>query len=312
MNRAAVILADGVIYWNGVVLLLAAGAAVCLFLSAYLAGGGSSAGAAVAGPVALECSLVLSRLLHWYFMPDSYPGFLEAMTDYTRGDYALPGVFLGCLLAAGLTRLLRLETHIFRLLDAMSLGLCGGIAAGRLSFLFGSADRGPAAEGFAPFVLPVVNEVSGNPEYRLATFVLQSVAAGLLCLILWGVFLFGKPRRRRITLLFLLFYPAGQVVLDSTRYDSLYLRSNGFLRFSQLASAVTLAAAGVYSAVSMAKRRGFRFWQLPLWLSMAALLAAAGYMEYVVQRRGGGWEAYLIMTACVVLFSLLSLWQSPG
>lgn len=312
MDRVALILGDSFLYWNSALLVLAGAAAVCLFLCAYLGSGGSGLAAAVAVPAALVGSVFLSRLLHWYFRPDSYANVVTALVDYTAGGYALPGVFCGCALAAALVRLLGLEGNLFRLLDAMSLGLCGGIGLGRLACFFSSADRGQVVSPAIPEPLawPALNAVSGEAEYRLATFLLQAVSAGILSLILWGFFLTGRAKRGEITLFFLLLYTMSQTVLDSTRYDSLYLRSNGFLRATQVVCAVTLTAAGIFCSVRMVRRRGFRFWNIPLWIAMAAALAGAGYMEYFVQRHGDrGLFCYSIMTACVVSFALLALGQ---
>lgn len=312
MERVALILGDTFLYWNSIVLVLSGAAAVCLFLWAYLGSGGSGLAASVAVPAALVGGVFFSRLIHWYFRPDSYSDALTALTDYTAGGYALPGVFCGCALAAVLARLLRLEGSLLRLLDAMSLGLCVGIGLGRLSCFFSAADRGQVVSGAIPepIAWPAMNAVSAEAEYRLATFLLQAVFAGVLGLILWGFFLTGRAKRGEVTLFFLLLYAMGQTVLDSTRYDSLYLRSNGFLRVTQLLSAVTLAAAGVFCAVRMVRQRGFRLWNVLLWIVMAAALAGAGYMEYFVQRHGDrGLFCYSIMTACVVTFALLALMQ---
>ena len=312
MERVALILGDTFLYWNSIVLVLSGAAAVCLFLCAYLGSGGSALAAAVAVPAALVGSVFFSRLIHWYFRPDSYSDALTALTDYTAGGYALPGVFCGCALAAVLVRLLRLEGSLFRLLDAMSLGLCAGIGLGRLSCFFSAADRGQVVSGGIPepIAWPAMNAVSAQAEYRLATFLLQAVFAGVLGLILWGFFLTGRAKRGEVTLFFLLLYAMGQTVLDSTRYDSLYLRSSKRAGTENIAGAVPLAAAAVFVAARLVRRRGFRFWNVLLWIVMAAALAGAGYMEYFVQRHGDrGLFCYSIMTDCVVTFALLALAQ---
>ena len=113
---------------------------------------------------ALVLSLFFGRLLHWYFRPDSYPGFWSAITDYTSGGYALMGCFVGCVAAAGLVRLLRLEPFAPAMLDAMSLGGCAGIAVGRLACFFSAADRGQLMPFTAlPLAYPVNNVVTGAP-----------------------------------------------------------------------------------------------------------------------------------------------------
>lgn len=309
MEQIAFISGNSVFYWNSVVLALAAGAASCIFLAFYLPGGRPGA-AAAAVPGALVLSLFFGRLLHWYFRPDSYPGFWSAITDYTSGGYALMGCFVGCAAAAGLVRLLRLEPFAPSMLDAMSLGGCAGIAVGRLACFFSAADRGQLMPFTAlPLAYPVNNVVTGAPEYRLATFVLQAMAAALIFAALAVFFLLGKKRRTGdVTLLFLLLYGLTQAVLDSTRYDSLYLRSNGFVSAVQLLSAAALVGVSALFSARMIKGRGMRRRYVPLWIGMLALLGGAGYMEYFVQRHGDrALFSYAIMTACLGIFTALSL-----
>lgn len=309
MEQIAFISGNSVFYWNSVVLALAAGAASCIFLAFYLPGGRPGA-AAAAVPGALVLSLFFGRLLHWYFRPDSYPGFWSAITDYTSGGYALIGCFVGCAAAAGLVKLLRLEPFAPAMLDAMSLGGCAGIAVGRLACFFSAADRGQLMPFTAlPLAYPVNNVVTGAPEYRLATFVLQAMAAALIFAALAVFFLLGKKRRTGdVTLLFLLLYGLTQAVLDSTRYDSLYLRSNGFVSAVQLLSAAALVGVSALFSARMVKGRGMRRRYVPLWIGMLALLGGAGYMEYFVQRHGDrALFSYAIMTACLGIFTALSL-----
>lgn len=309
MEQIAFISGNSVFYWNSVVLALAAGAASCIFLAFYLPGGRPGA-AAAAVPGALVLSLFFGRLLHWYFRPDSYPGFWSAITDYTSGGYALMGCFVGCAAAAGLVKLLRLEPFAPAMLDAMSLGGCAGIAVGRLACFFSAADRGQLMPFTAlPLAYPVNNVVTGAPEYRLATFVLQAMAAALIFAALAVFFLLGKKRQTGdVTLLFLLLYGLTQAVLDSTRYDSLYLRSNGFVSAVQLLSAAALVGVSALFSARMVKGRGMRRRYVPLWIGMLALLGGAGYMEYFVQRHGDrALFSYAIMTACLGIFTALSL-----
>ena len=99
MERIALIMGSTFVYWSAIVLTLAAGVTICVFLACYLPRGNGNA-AAVAVPTGLVLSVLLARLAHWYFRPDGYSSFLAAMTDYTTGGYALLGVFLGCVLTA--------------------------------------------------------------------------------------------------------------------------------------------------------------------------------------------------------------------
>lgn len=310
MDRIAFILGHTFVYWNSIVLTLAAAVAICVFLACYLPRG-ESAAAAVAVPMALVLSVVLSRLAHWYFRPDSYADLLEAMTDYTTGGFALLGAFAGCGLTGLILRLTGLERKPARLLDAMSLGGCAGIALGRLACFFSAADRGQILESIhsLPFAYPVNNVVTGAPEYRLATFVLQSGVTAAIFAALLAFFLLSKKRKAGdVTLLFLLLYGASQAVLDSTRYDCLYMRSNGFISAVQVSGAVAVAAVSAVFSVRMVKSRGFRAWYPAVWLAMLALLGGAGYLEYFVQRHGDrALFSYSIMSVCLGSIAALAV-----
>lgn len=314
MERIAFIIGENFIYWSSIVLTLAAAAAICLFAAFYLGKTGKGLSTALVIPLAMLLSLIFSRFMHWYCRADSYSGFFSAMTDYTSGGYALMGVFAGCALAAAVLRILQFTKDLPEMLDCMSIAGAAGIAVGRLASFFNASDRGQIVEGIKnlPWVYPVTNTVSGVVEYRLATFVIQAMVAGLLFLALAAFYIAGtkggKLRSGDTCIVFLLCYGASQVVLDSTRYDSLFFRSNGFVSIVQVLGALGIGLAiGVFS-VRAVKRRGFQWWYLCLWLPLAALIGAAGYMEYYVQRHGDqAVFAYSVMSGCLAAVVLLTL-----
>lgn len=314
MDRIAFIAGNTFIYWSSIVLTLAVATAICFFLAFYLGKSGNGVGGAIMVPLAMVASLAMARMVHWYARTDSYESLAAAMTDFTSGGYALTGVFAGCLLAAVLLRLLFIVRNLPELLDCVCLGGSAGIAVGRLACFFTASDRGQiiASMKGLPWVYPVTNAVSGAIEYRLATFVLQAMAAGAIFGILALVFLIGHGRKKLrdgdVTLLFLLLYGAAQAVLDSTRYDSLFLRSNGFVSIVQILSAAAIVLSAVVFSLRMVKSRGLRFWQFFLWIGMLAGLGGAGYMEYYVQRHGDQAAfAYSIMSAALLLVVVLVL-----
>ena len=314
MDKIAFYSGSTAIYWNSVILTLAAATAICFFLAFYLGKSGNGAAGFGVVPVSMVLSLVLARFFHWYCQSDSYTGFSAAMSNYAEGGYALMGVFLGCVLAAALTRVICLHRNLPEMLDAMSLAGCAGMAVGRLSALFNASDRGQVLVNFRslPIAYPVNNAVSGAVEYRLATFALQSMVALALFI---GLTVFynkgqkrGKLRDGDTCLVFLLLYGASQVVLDSTRYDSLFFRSNGFVSVVQVLGALALVLAVILFSRRMVKARGFRAWQILLWLLIGIAIAGAGYMEYYVQRRGNeALFAYSVMSGCLAVAILLTL-----
>ena len=314
MDKIAFYSGGTAIYWNSVILTLAAATAICFFLAFYLGKSGNGAAGFAVVPVSMVLSLVFARFFHWYCQSDSYQSFSAAMTDYTAGGYALMGVFLGCFLAAGLTRIVCLHRNLPEMLDAMSIAGCAGIAVGRLSSLFNASDRGQVLVNFRslPLAYPVSNAVSGAVEYRLATFALQSMVALALFLGLTVFYCKGQKRGKLkdgdTCLVFLLLYGASQVVLDSTRYDSLFFRSNGFVSVVQVLGALALVLAVILFSRRMVKARGFRAWQILLWLLIAIAIAGAGYMEYYVQRWGSkALFAYSVMSACLLFVICLTL-----
>lgn len=304
---------NAVFYWadrpfscGSMILTLAAAVTICFFLSFYLRKPGHAAPGFALVPLALGLSLLFSRFFHWYCRPDAYPDFLAAMTQWDLGAFALMGAFLGSFLAAVILRLCKLSRNLPEMLDAMTLSAMAGIAVGRLTSLFDSSDRGQtlAKLHFLPFAHPVTNPVSGATEYRLATFFFQTIVALILFLIFARYY---RKNRDRIPagdtcLLILMVYGASQAVLDSTRYDSLFFRGNGFVSVVQVLGAIAVVGASVFFSVRAIRHSGFRFRLIPLWLPQAAALGGAGYMEYYVQRHGSAaLLAYSGMTLCLAL-----------
>ena len=309
MDRIAFISGDTFLYWSQILVALGALAAMAFYGAAYLARGGSFLAFGFSAAVSICAGVPLARLVHWYCRTPAYESFRVAMTDYSQGEYALMGVFAGCVVAACLTRLLRLSKNLPKMLDCMALGGGIGIAVGRLGSLFNSSDRGmilPETVGF-PFAWPAINAVSGAAENRLATFMLQSIlTAAIVALLL--VFLLAQALRRKkgkdgdVCLLFLLCYCPVQMVTDSTRSDSLFFRSNGFVSIVQvMALAVLVLAPLAVFSVRMVRRWKFRLWQIPIWAGILGLQGLAGYMEYYVQRHGNeAAMAYSVMSAAML------------
>lgn len=311
MEKIAFILSDHYIYWSSIFVLLGAGVSVCAFLALYPRRREDLLPGFAAVPLAAILSLYLARLIHWYCCEDQYESFYAAMTNLSAGGFALLGAFGGCLAAALLTKAFRFHRSTLKMLDCMAPALCAGIAAGRLSAFFSNADRGPMLESFRtlPWAWATVNAVSGETEYRLATFFLQAIAAAVLAT---GLTVFHLTSRRKkdgdTALLFLLCYGASQCLLDSTRYDALYFRSNGFVSVTQVFSATALVLAAVVFSVQLVKVKGFRPVYIGLWGLMAAALGCAGYMEYYVQRHGNqALFSYSIMGAALALLVLLTM-----
>lgn len=315
MEKIAFINGGTFIYWSSIILALAVVAAIAMFSALYLNKSGNVTALALFIPMAMLSSIVLGRLVHWYCRADGYESMEAALTDYTWGGYALMGIFAGCLLSACLLRLLRIVKNLPEMLDCLVLGGGVGIAVGRLSSLFNSSDRGvivPENLGL-PFAYPVTNAVSGVVENRLATFMIQSMLAGIIVLALAAWIISCRARKKEVpagdvTLLFLLAYGGSQIVCDSTRYDALYMRSNGFISIVQILGLIALLLAIVLFSVRMTKHTGFKVYYIGIWVGIAALIGCAAFMEYYVQRHGDqALFAYSIMSACILAVVILTV-----
>lgn len=315
MEKVAFINGGTFIYWSSIVLTFAAVTAIALFAGLYLWKSKNGMAMCLTIPVALLLSVVISRFVHWYCLTDSYESMNAALTDYTWGGYALMGAFAGCLLAACLMRLVQASKNLPQMLDCMSIAGGVGIAVGRLASLFNASARGQiVAESWGlPFAYPVTNAVSGAAENRLATFMLQSVSTGAIVVLLVLYMLVCALRRKKlrdgdVTLLFLLLYGTCQIILDSTRYDSLFMRSNGFVSIVQILGTVAVVVAIATFSVRMVLARGFKWYYILLWVLQLAVMGGAGYMEYYVQRHGDQAAfAYTNMGACLAVMVLIAL-----
>ena len=320
MEKVAFLLDGQFIYWRSIILACAVVCALLMAIAARLLQGQKLAPMLIVMPVAIIFSVCASRVIHWYCRFESYESLRAALTDFTGGGYSLIGVFAGTLAACLLVRLLFLTRDLPGLLDAAAPAAALGIAMGRLSDYFSSSDR---AKFFLeeslqriPFSAPTVNATSGATEWRLATFFAQSAWCTLLFVFLTIRLLLRfrrKPVREkwrtgRVFELFMLLYCLGQIVFDSTRYDALFLRSNGFVSLEQIVCGVVVVAIlALYSVRSILVNR-FRFWHPLLWAGALAGLGLAGFMEYYVQRHGDLFLfCYSIMSVGLFIFFCMTL-----
>lgn len=311
MDKIAFVIGNCIFSWYAVLITLAVLTAVAAFQLFYQSSRERVTAGLLAVPLALVLGLLLARIVHWYCRSNSYSGFLQAMTDWSTGGYALIGAFAGCFLAAALLRLLRISRDLPAMLDAMCIAGSLGIALGRPAFLFSALDRGQTLvkAPFLPELFRVVNTVSGAEECRFPTFALQAAAAGVIFLILTILYLCGTRKRSGdITLVFLLLYCTSQILLDSTRLDSLFFRSNGFVSVVQIFCALGSALVVILFSIRLVRAMGMHKGLLAVWILTAAFLGGAGYMEYYTQRHSLLSDfSHTIMALCLLFLAAAGL-----
>lgn len=314
VQPVAAILDSFIFYRYSLILALSCAAGICFFMACCSYAAIPSRRAATTALMALLLSLPLSRLVYWYGRPDRFSSLTHALTVPSTEVFALAGAFAGCLLAVMISGG---QGNRKKMLDCLCVAGSYSLAIGRLACFFTGSDRGRIMSRFTglPWAYPVGN-TAGYLEYRFATFLFQAVVAAVLAILLTVIFLRKKSGPGDVALLFFLLYSATQILLDSTRYDSLYLRSNGFVSIVQVLSAATLLIVMVLLSIRASKTMGWKKRMIPVWILLILLFGGAGFMEYFVQRRGQealfAYSAMGIYLACVVAFGLL-LWQySPA
>ena len=314
MNPIAIYSGSIVIYWSSIIICV--GLLASLFMSLALHGTNNerASGMLLFVPLAVLISVPLCRAVHWYCHIEQYSGFAAAMTDYTTGSYVLSAALLGVFLAAIIVKALKLTSSAAKLLDAFAPGAALAVAFIRLSSLFNNSCRSkiifqtPALQQ-----LPLASGITtsaGSVEYRFATFFMHFMLMLVICYMLLSFFArrrnslkkHGRPEGDTARM-FLLFYSASEVVMDSTRYDSSFLQSNGFVSIVQIAAGLCIFGLLVYYSVHSIKANGMRFYHWLGWLGFVAALGGTGYAEYLVQRHGN-WYMFCYPAMALFCFAM--------
>lgn len=317
MNPIAIYSGSIVIYWSSIIICLGLLAALCMSLALQSSCNERLSAMLLFVPLCVLLSVPLCRAVHWYAHIEQYSGFMSAVTDYSNGSYVLSAALLGAFIAAVMVKVLGLTSSAAKLLDAFAPGAALAVAFIRLSSLFNNSCRSkiifqtPALQQ-----LPMASGIttsSGSVEYRLATFFLHFMLMLVICYVLLRFF--GRHRRALkkhgrpegdTARMFLLFYSASEVVMDSTRYDSSFLHSNGFVSIVQIAAGLCILGLLVYYSVHSIKANHMRFYHWLCWLGFLLSLGGIGASEYLVQRHGNWYMyCYPAMSLCCILMAAM-------
>ena len=317
MNPIAIYSGSIVIYWSSIIIALGILACLCMSLALCATNREPRSGMLLFVALTVMLSVPLCRAVHWYAHIEQYAGFGAAMTDYSNGSYVLSAALLAAFIAAIMVSTLGLCSSAAKLLDAFAPGAALAVAFIRLSSLFNNACRSkiifqtPALQQ-----LPIASGITtytGTVEYRFATFFMHFLLMLIICYML--LVFFGKrrniPRRHGraegdTARMFLLFYSASEVVMDSTRYDSSFLHSNGFVSIVQIAAGVCIIGLLVYYSIHSIKANRMRFYHWLGWLGFIAAIGGVGASEYLVQRHGNWYMfCYPAMSLCCIAMALV-------
>ena len=315
------------LYWNGIIIAFGIAAGFLLMYSLYTAHSGPGSGLWIMLCTAMAIGVPAARLIHFYFNKEQYAGLVSALTDYSGGSFWLPAAVLALVPAAWVTHLLRFPYSAGELLDAAAPGAAFTIAMIRFSALFGNTCRSmivvtsPALQTY-PFA-DAVTDAAGKKVYHFASFFIMAL---LMLLVMLAALIFyfrhhadkmSRPcsRSGNVARLFLVFYCAVELVLDSTRADSSFLNFGilqflnpyvSFVSLTQLFAAVAMLAVMIYYSRCSAAANGAK----PLWFILLAIwilgLLGTGVSEYLVQRYTNRFMLFYLTQSLSVLLMAVS------
>lgn len=326
MNPIAINIGTTVIYWNTIIITLGIASCFMLCLALYGANNGRGAAMWVMFPLAVLFSVMISRFLHWYCHEEQYVSLVKCLSDYTNGSFCLPGLLFGTWLAAYMSRCMGFTDRASRLLDCAAPGVALLLGFVRLSQLFTSACRGKIVVNNPRLQhLPLAvgaKTGTGETEYVFATFFILF----LMMLVLFvGLMRFYVRRNNwpmkgecattgHTARMFLLFYSAIELFLDSTRNDSSFIHFRfltflnkfaSFISLVQIVAAVSILCVLLYYSKRSVRVNGLRVWHWLLWAGYLATLVAVGVSEYMVQRYADRYmSCYAVMSLGCLLMAL--------
>lgn len=309
MERVALYGDFGALYWHGIILAFAIAAAVFLFCVLRIMQNGKLTGALWIAAVSIPAGIVIARLVYWLHRQDQYEGVKDAFLKMSDGGYCLFGAAAGVVIVIIIFCLFSKEKALLKTFDAAAPAAALGICIGRLAAFFSTSDRGKIVENHKLKRLPFAIWEPAQERWGVAVFIFEAAAALVICVITVVIFTLtysklGKNRRQGDTaLIFILLYCSAQCVLESLRDDSLYFIVLGFVRISQVYSAVLVFAVLVIMSIRVLKKYGFKPVMPCVWAVCLALLGIAFYMELRMTSEVYV-RNYVIMTACMAVVAL--------
>lgn len=306
MESIALYFSFGVLYWHGIVVALAVAATVFLFCVLRVMQNGKLTPALWISAAAIPVGALLARLVYWVHRQEQYEGVKDAFLKMADGGYCLYGAAAGVVIVIAVFCIFTKEKCLAETFDAAAPAAALGICIGRLAAFFSTSDRGKIVENHKLQRLPFAIWEPTKEHWGVAVFIFEAAAALVICVITLVIFALtysklGKKRRCGDTaLIFILLYCSAQCVLESLRDDSLYFIVLGFVRISQVYSAVLVFGVLLIMSIRLIKKYGFKPVMPFIWVACLALLGIAFYMELRMTSEVYV-RNYVIMTVCMTL-----------
>ncbi|MCR5208788.1 MAG: hypothetical protein K6C99_01090 [Lachnospiraceae bacterium] len=319
MEPTALYIGNLQVGWSSFIIILAALVWLCCACSLVGMDGGRKYVIWVSFPFAVVFSLFIARFLNWYCHPEMYGSLKGAMASLMQksdvGGFEMPGVLAGIIIAAIIAGRIKDSGGTLYLLDVMAPGTALGMALLYLTDRFGIGCRGKVTFDAPPVDPELFLYVYDGTSYRMALYMIQFIvlllifALTLLFRFKWGDRVLINGRGEGSTaVLFMLLLSAAEVPLDSARYDTSFLRSNGFVSFMQIISALVFLSVMVICSIRSVKAKRLRVLHWIIWVVFAAALGGTIYCEYLVQRHGSWYvTCYSWMSVCCIVMAVVCI-----
>ena len=278
-------------------------------------------------------SVIFCRFLHWYSAAQTYSSLWQALFNLKVGTYSGSGIVIGICLAGLIVEKLGLCRSRGRLMDCAAPGFLLMFVFIRLSaWGTGRCQGGKNISAKLLHFFPLCvkgTDAAGNTYWRFATFAVEAIlllAAFAMVLSFYEFYgrkklyapgkRFGNVWKWALTL-----YAAIEIVLDSTRIDSLHFtfrkiltlnRFSTFVSIGQIVPIVILLVVFIsYMKVSVGAR-GFRPNHAFAILAFLIGVLLIGYLGEYKWQRLGRYRSYLFMTggAALIAFTIRQLFES--
>ncbi len=207
-------------------------------------------------PFAVIFGLFFSRIMYVSFNAVLFSS-IDEMFDFTTGGFCLYGAFFGAAAAIILFCIFTdCKKYILHITDAVCFYAPLAIAVGRMGSAFSSDCYGRFVTEDVFCRFPFASYVEIYESWCLAVFFYEA----LLCFLIWILMQAFKDKLQRKgakTLVFLTTYAGIRTFTESLRTDSVYF---GFVRISQVISAVILIVIFTLMFVKIIKNKYFQRW----------------------------------------------------
>lgn len=207
--------------------------------------------------VVAPCALLGARILYILPMMSYLPDFGGASFAFKlwEGGYTLFGAVLGGMLGAWLFA--KKKGSLLHTFDVMAPGAALAICVARAAEYFTTQGLGDYVEDEALWYFPLAVE-NYFEMWQIPVFFYEAIAALVICIVC--LLVLKQGREGRTAEVFLTLLSLTQIILESLREDE-FIRF-GFVRFSMIMGAVTVAVVAFLSLRRCLKKTGWTRWQI--------------------------------------------------